>query len=261
MRKINNKNWLQKGWPPVAVLFFFLVLWQVAVDWGHIEEFLLPSPLKIVETFGQHDVYTRLTMHTLATVKITTLGLAAGIAVGVVLAIMLHLVPFLRRGVYPLLLLTQNVPVIVTGPLLIIWLGYGISPKVVLIMLVCFFPVVISTLTGLTQPDAQYMNYLQMIGASKRQILWRLELPNALPYLFSGMKLAASYSVITAVTAEWLGAKNGLGTYIKLSANGFMTARVFAAIVVIVAFSLLLFWIFQLLERWAIRWKPSQRGE
>ncbi|OPA80124.1 nitrate ABC transporter permease [Paenibacillus selenitireducens] len=255
---MRKKSWFQLGWPPVAVLLSFLVIWQCAVSIGHIEEWLLPSPLRILETFTLPEVYNRLWMHAMATVRITTLGLAAGIGLGVVLAVLLHLVPFLKRGVYPLLILTQNVPVVTTGPLLVIWLGYGISPKVVLIMLVCFFPIVVSTLTGLTQPDAQYMNYLQMIGATKRQILWKLELPNALPYLFSGMKLAASYSVITAVTAEWLGAKDGLGIYIKLSGNGFMTARVFAAIVVIVAFSLILFGIFSLLERFAIRWKPKK---
>lgn len=255
-----KNKWFKLGWPPLAVILAVLIIWQIAVALGDIKEFLLPSPLRIMETFAMQDVYTRLWTHSLATLQITLLGLGAGIALGIVLAIALHLVPFLKRGVYPLLILSQNVPVVATGPLLLIWLGYGISPKVILIMLVCFFPVVVSTLTGLTQPDAQYMNYLQMIGANKRQILWKLELPNAMPYLFSGMKLAASYSVITAVVAEWLGAKNGLGIYMKLSASGFMTAKVFATIFVIVLLSLSLFAIFAALERWAIRWKPKKGG-
>ncbi|WP_018759241.1 ABC transporter permease [Paenibacillus terrigena] len=255
-----KKRWFQVGWPPVAVLFSFLVIWQLAVTWGHIEEFLLPSPLRILEVFTQADVRARLWMHAASTIRITLLGLGSGIGLGIVLAVLLHVIPFLRSGIYPLLILTQNVPIVATGPLLIIWLGYGIAPKVVLIMLVCFFPVVVSTLTGLSQPDPQYLNYMQMIGATKRQLLWKLELPNALPYLFSGMKLAASYSVITAVAAEWLGSKEGLGTYIKLSANGFMTAQVFATIVVIVAVSLGLFGIFALLAKWAVRWNIKNGG-
>ncbi|CAH0118433.1 MULTISPECIES: ABC transporter permease [unclassified Paenibacillus] len=253
------KHWVRQGWPPLAVILVLLIGWQTAVTVGHIEAWLLPGPLQIVEVFGNADVAARLWSHTFATARIALLGFGAGAVFGVVLAISLHLIPGMRAAVYPLLVLSQNIPVITTGPLLVMWLGYGLLPKVILIMLVCFFPVIVATLTGLTQPDPHLLNYMRMIGARKWQIMRKLEFPSALPHLFSGLRIAASYSVLTAVVAEWIGAKEGLGIFIRLSANGYMTDRVFASIFVIVALSLLLFALVVTLERCVIRWQRDTR--
>jgi ABC-type nitrate/sulfonate/bicarbonate transport system permease component len=166
----------------------------------------------------------------------------------------LHVIPRFKAGFYPLLILSQNIPTIALAPLLMIWFGFGLLPKVIVITLVCFFPVAIATLDGFVQTDRTMLGYMRMIGAGRRQIFFKLELPNALPYLFSGLKISATYSVMGAVIAEWLGSDKGIGVYMLLSKNSFRTDRVFAAIAIIVGLSLLLFGFIAFLEKLVIRW-------
>ncbi|PZD93275.1 ABC transporter permease [Paenibacillus sambharensis] len=251
---------LRRGWPPLAVILLFLLAWQGVVMYGGIKPYLLPSPVQVVQEALSDKVWPRLVEHTLATAQRTLLGLSLGTAAGIVLSMLLHLVPGARRGLSPMLILSQNIPIIVLGPLLMIWLGFGELPKIVLIVLVCFFPVTVAMMTGLRQSDPRLANYLAMIGAGRWTMFRRLELPGAVPYLFSGMKIAAAYSVTSAIVAEWLGAKSGLGYFIKLSASGFFTARVLAATGIIVLFSLLLYMLVAAAERWFVRWKPQGEG-
>ncbi len=197
-------------------------------------------------------------MHTGATVKIMLLGFVGGSAVGFVLAALLHLIPGVRSAVYPLLVLSQNVPIIAIAPILTMLLGYGMLPKVLLVIMVCFFPITVAMLSGLMNTDAQLRNYLQMIGIRKWQLFWRLELPHAIVHLFSGLKIAASYSVLSAVVAEWIGTNKGLGAFMIISFKGFMPDRVFAAVIIIVAISLTLFGLITLAERLVIRWRPEK---
>ncbi|MFB9329639.1 ABC transporter permease [Paenibacillus aurantiacus] len=250
---MGNSRGLRKLGPPVACLLGFLVLWQAAVALFAIEEWILPSPLAVFHEMGAE--WPRLMGHAAATIRLTLIGFAAGTAAGLALAALLHLIPGARAGLYPLLVLTQNVPVIVLGDLLVIWFGFGVLPKLILLLLVCFFPVSVSMLTGLQQADPKLMHYMRMIGASKQQIFWKLELPGALGHLFAGLKIAASYSVIGAIYAEALGSNEGLGYYIRLSSRGWETSRVFGGILLIVLFSLLLFGAIALIERYAVRWK------
>ena len=203
-------------------------------------------------------VFPELWRHTMATVKITVAGFAVAAATGIGLSVLLHAVaPVLRRPVYPLLVVTQTVPTIAIAPLIVFWLGYGILPKVVIITLVCFFPILVSTLQGYANTDPTMRNYMLMIGASRWQLFRRLEWPSALPFLFAGLRVATAYSVIGAVIAEWLGAQYGLGIAIRLYASTFNVARMFACIVMIVAFSLLFFALVVLLEKRMIRWRPA----
>lgn len=253
-------NSLRKGWPPLAVIAVFLALWQGAVALWDIPAYRLPGPVEVVREALRDDVRARLWSHTLATGARTLIGLALGALAGVLLSVLLHLVPGARRALSPMLILSQNIPVIVLGPLLVIWLGFGELPKIVLILLVCFFPVTLSMVTGLRQGDPKLHNYLAMIGASKWTVFMKLELPNSVPFLFSGLRIAAAYSVTSAIVAEWLGAKDGLGYYIKLAANGFETARVFAGTAIVVLFSLLLFVGVVLAERPFARWQPKREG-
>lgn len=162
------KNGLKAGWPPIVVVILLLLIWQLAVTWGGTASWLLPSPLKIWQD-GTTDM-ARVWMHTFATVRLMLIGFIVGVTGGVIVASCLHRVPFLKAGFYPLLILSQNVPVIALGPLLIILFGFGILPKIILIALVCFFPVTMSTLDGFMQTDRNMYNYMQMIGASRRQI-------------------------------------------------------------------------------------------
>ncbi|MFC5650745.1 ABC transporter permease [Paenibacillus solisilvae] len=250
---------LRKLWPPAAVMLALVLLWQAVVVLFHIDEYILPSPLVIFMNACKEA--PQLLDHTRSTLGVTLLGFAAGAAAGFVLAALLHLIPGAKTALYPLLVLTQNVPTLALAPLLVIWFGFGILPRVILIIIVCFFPIAVAMLTGLTQSDPKLVTYMQMIGASKRQQFWRLELPHAMPYLFSGLKIAASYSVISAIYAETVGASKGLGYYMRLAQKGYETANVFAAIAIIVLLSLVFFGIISLAERILLRGRTTSKGE
>ncbi|WP_138751652.1 ABC transporter permease [Paenibacillus sinopodophylli] len=252
----NKKNVWSKIWPPATLMIVLLAGWQIAAYLELFEQWLLPSPFSIVEEAIQ--VWPRLLDHTKATVQLTLIGFVGGSAVGFVLAALLHLIPGARTAVYPLLVLTQNVPVIAIAPILTMLLGWGLLPKALLVIMVCFFPITVAMLNGLTNTDAQLRNYLQMIGIRRFRLFWHLELPHAIVHLFSGLKIAASYSVLSAVVAEWLGTNKGLGAFMLISSKGFLPDRVFAAVFIIVALSLSLFGLVTLAERLVIRWRPEK---
>lgn len=245
MRKLVNKLWR-----PVMVLLLLLIVWQYSVIYFKVEDWLLPSPMKIVEEAILS--WESLEVHFLSTLFLSLYGFLLGTAVGLTIAILLHRVSFIKKAIYPLLILTQNIPVIVLAPLLIIWFGFGILPKLIIITLVCFFPITISCIDGFTQTPTELKHYMKMSGANARQLFWKLEWPNSLPFLFSGLKISATYSVMGAVISEWLGAKSGIGVYMTLASSSFRTDRVFVAIFFIMMLSLLFFLVIQLVEHWFI---------
>ncbi|WP_019123213.1 ABC transporter permease [Brevibacillus massiliensis] len=252
---MTNRTWFQKFWPPTAAILLLLVVWQLAVTIWAVPAWMLPSPLQIVSE-GISSM-PRMWMHTAFTIRMTLIGYAIGAVVGFVLSFVLHMLPRIKTAFYPLLILSQNIPIIALAPLLMIWFGFGLLPKMIVITLVCFFPIAVATLDGFAQTDPVMMNYMKMIGASRRQIFFKLELPHAIPYLFSGLKISATYSVMGAVISEWLGSDKGIGVYMLLAKSGFRTDRVFVAIFIIVFLSLLLFGCIILLERVCTRWKPK----
>lgn len=249
---------MKKIWPPLMVVILFLLIWQASVWWWNLPQWLLPGPLSIANEGV--NVFPRLTVHILSTIKTSLIGFSSGVSVGILLALILFMLPGFKQAFYPLLILSQNVPIIALAPLLIIWFGYGLLPKVIVITLVCFFPIAIAMLDGLSQTDRTMLNYMKMIGASRSQILLKLQLPHALPFLFSGLKISATYSVMGAVIAEWLGAKNGIGVFMTLSSASFRTDRVFVSIFIIVLLSICMFGIIVTIERWLTPW-ASKKGE
>lgn len=199
--------------------------------------------------------------HMLATFYLALFGLALGLIIGIIVAILIHVVPYLREAFAPLLVLSQNVPLIALGPLLMIWFGFGWTPKLILLVLVCFFPIALSILMGLGQAEPQLREYLGMIGASRWERLKRLEFPASLTYLFSGLRIAATYVVSSAIVAEWLGANKGIGFYLKLKFNGFDQPGVFGSIVCVVTLSFLFYYAVVIAERLIIRWRPRSEGD
>ena len=243
------------------VLFFIMLffIWESSVRLFSIPDWLLPGPVQIYrEAVAGFSVYAG---HILPTISLAVSGLVIGALCGTGTAMLLHRIPVLKEIFYPLLIISQNIPIIVLAPLLVIWFGFGVLPKIIVITLVCFFPITISLLSGFLQTDRELKHYMLMAGASKKQIFWKLEWPASLPALFSGLKISATYSILGAVISEWLGAKKGIGVFMTLSSSAFRTDRVFIAIFIIVIFSLLLFFLIQLLERLFIRWKPSGEGD
>lgn len=244
-------------WPPIVLAVILIAAWQFAAGWQDIPDWILPKPTQIVQA-GAADL-ARVWMHTIATTEVAMAGFVLGVLCGIALAVLLHALPMFRSSLYPLIILSQNIPIIALAPLLIIWFGFGVLPKILIVILVCFFPVVVATMDGFAQTDREMLNYMLMIGAGRMQIFRKLEFPHALPSIFSGLKISATYSITGAVVAEWLGSNKGLGEFMQLSAANFRTDRVFVAIVVIVILSLLLFGLILLMERMLIRWKPDER--
>ncbi len=244
-------------WPPLVAVILFLAVWETLVSAFHIENWILPSPSAVAHeaVSGASGLWA----DTRATLKLTLIGFGVGSAVGLLIAIVLHRIPFVKSALYPLLILSQNVPTIALGPLLMIWFGFGLLPKIILITLVCFFPVAVATMDGLARADHVIRNYMEMAGASKGQIFRKLEFPAAISSILSGLKISATYSVMGAIISEWLGASEGIGYYMKLQKSSFRTDRVFLAIAVIVVISLAMFLCVALLERLLSRYRPPRK--
>ncbi len=252
------RRWL----PPLAVIAVLLGLWELAARWEliadalSIEPFLVPAPSDVAESLWTDREL--LAENAWVTVQEVLLGFAIAVAAGVAFAVALHLSEVLRRAFYPLLIASQTVPVIAIAPILVVWLGFGIGPKLAIIALVCFFPITVNTLDGLRSVDPELPRMMRTLDATRVQILRRVEIPAALPFLFSGAKIAAVISVIGAVFGEWSGADEGLGHLILVAQGQVQTARVFAAVVVLSALAIALFGLLALLERRYGWWLPGR---
>jgi len=238
------------------VLLLLFIIWEATVKLTGIQGWLLPAPTAIITE--AIEGWTSFSAHLLSTIKLSLFGFIIGASIGLITAIILHRIPFIRESIYPLLILSQNIPIIVLAPLLVIWFGFGLLPKLIVITLVCFFPITVAALDGFKQTPSNLKHYMMMAGATNRQLFWKLELPYSLPALFSGLKISATYSVMGAVISEWLGAKMGVGVYMTLASSSFRTDRVFVAIFAIMGLSLLFFAVIMLAERLLIRWKTTE---
>jgi putative hydroxymethylpyrimidine transport system permease protein len=249
-----------RGWLlPVLLLAALLGAWQIAASNGaiasalNIESYLVPSPAEIGESLWDNRVL--LAENAWVTLREVVLGFACAIVAGLAIAVGLHLSETLRRASYPLLIVSQTIPIIAIAPILLIWFGFGIGPKLALVGLVCFFPIVVNTLDGLRASDPEAAKLMRSLDASRWQILRRVELPGALPYVFSGARIAAVFTTIGAVFGEWAGSSAGLG-HLMLQDNAQLeTARVFAAFAVLSAIALALFGLVALAERRVVTWR------
>lgn len=248
-------NILRWGWRPTVAILIFLCLWEFSVRAFSIEEWLLPSPLAIL--IESKEVLPTFLPHFTSTLTLSITGFVIGAVVGIGVATLLHLSRWGRETFYPFLILSQNIPIIVLAPLLVIWFGFGPLPKLIIITLACFFPIAVATLGGLQQTSRELMFYMNMMGASSSQKFWKLELPYAVPSIFSGLKIAATYSVMAAVISEWLGAQKGIGVFMTLAASSYKTSRVFVAIIITMLLSLVFFMFILLLEKMLVRWQKK----
>ena len=244
---------------PLALLVGLLGLWEGAVSWFHIPRYILPAPSLVAATLvAKWEVFF---YHTAITLSEVGLGATLGIAAGLLLGLAMFFFAPAEKAFYPLLVVSQNIPVFALAPLLVVWFGYGLLSKVVMAALIIFFPITVSVLDGLKRTDADQVRLFQTMNATQAQILWKLRLPAALPALFSGLKLSAIYSTIGAVIGEWVGAGAGLG-YLMLSANAQLrVADVFGAIFCLTPIGLGLLGLVVLAERWCIPWQHVSRDE
>ncbi|MFD2670619.1 ABC transporter permease [Marinicrinis sediminis] len=254
------KKGLQKGWPACTAAILLLMCWEwgIRLDWISVPSYILPMPSEIGVTFVQD--FGTLMEKTGNTVKRVLIGFAIGSGIGITTAVLMHLIPFTHRLLYPYLIVSQNIPIIALAPLLAIWFGFNQAPHLIIITLVCFFPVAISGLSGFAQTDRMMLSYMRMSGASRWQFFTKLEFPYGLPSLFSGLKISSTYSVMGAVFAEWsaAGRQQGIAAYMKISQSGFQVDRVFVCFFIIVLLSLLMISLIKGIEAVTLKWKHSE---
>ena len=244
--------------PSLALLAGALALWELLVRALRVPDYLLPAPSRIGADFrGDAGLLASATWVTLREVL---LGFLLACAAGLGLALALHLSATLRRALYPLLIASQTIPVVVLAPVLVILLGFDLAPKLVIVALICFFPIVVNGVDGLGSVDPELIRMMRTLDAGRWAILRRVEWPSALPMIFSGLRVAATYAAIGAVFGEWAGSNAGLG-YVMLQATPNLdTPRIFAAIVILTVLSLALFLLVSLVERLTIPWARGSGG-
>ncbi len=242
--------------PAGLILLAAIGLWQLVASIGSVDDLTLASPLETGRSLA--DDWRLLADNALVTLTEVALGLAIGVALGAASAVAMHLVRPLRDAAYPLLVASQAIPIVVLAPVFVLAFDYGIGPKLAIVALICFFPITVSMLDGLRAVDADVLKLMRSLGASRLATLRKAELPASLPQFFSGLKLAASVSVIGAVFGEWAGANDGLGRLVLLANTQLQTPRVYAGIVVLTLMAVALFTAVTLVERVAVPWKQPE---
>jgi putative hydroxymethylpyrimidine transport system permease protein len=226
--------------------------WEAYVRIGGVDELLLPAPSAIAQALV--DDRALLWSNFAVTAREIGLGLAAALVLGLACAIAIHLWRPLRQALYPLLVTSQTIPIPIIAPLLVVWFGYELTPKIVIVALVCFFPIVVPTLDALDRTDADLRKLMRSFGASRWQTFRLVEAPAALPGLVTGAKLSLAFAAIAAILAEWSGSENGLGHLVLQALPNFETARAYAAVLILAAFSVALFAALSLAERRLLPW-------
>lgn len=230
MRKLNL--------PSIIAVAALLLVWQLFCMTGMIPAYMLPSPVEVVRAFVSE--LPLLFENSLITLQEAFFGLVLGVSVGFFVAVLMDNFGILYKAFYPLLIITQTIPSVAIAPLLVLWFGYEMTPKIILIMLSTFFPVAVGLLEGFRSVDKDAIGLLRSMGANRRQIFYHIKFPSALPQLFSGLRIAAAYSVVGAVISEWLGGFGGLGVYMTRVKKAFAFDKMFAVIFLISAISLAL---------------------
>lgn len=250
-------RWLRAYGPPLLVVTALVSGWELITRLGRVPDYLFPALDQVVHTMWQERAI--LSAATRITVAEMLLGFGIALIAALLLAMVLHTSATLRRAIYPLLIGSQTVPVVVLAPILAIALGYNITPKLVIVALICFFPLVVNALDGLRSVDPQLVRLMRTLDASRWSTFRRVELPSALPSIFSGARIAATFAAIGAVFGEWSGSTDGLG-YVMLQATPQLrTSLVFAAIFVLTGVSVTLFLLVCGAERLFAPWIHRER--
>jgi ABC-type nitrate/sulfonate/bicarbonate transport system permease component len=236
----------------LLVIAVLLGAWELYADLGGVDEFILPAPSQIGQSLW--DDRSLLASNLAVTAQEVGLGILVALVLGFVLAVALHFSGVLRRSVYPLLVASQAVPIVIIAPLLVVWFGFGMVPKLAIIALVCFFPVVVTTLDALSSVDPDLLKLMRTLDASRWQSFRWAQAPAALPAALSGAKIAVAVAVIGAVFAEYAGSSEGLGHLMLQAIPQLETARAYAAVVLLAAFAVLLFSALAFAERRLVPW-------
>lgn len=243
--------------PPVAVIVALVALWEIWVRVGHVRSWILPAPSTVATAAWEGRA--ALAQNTATTLAEAVAGLVIGAIAGIAVALVIASIPLVRRAVWPVVVTSQTVPIVVLAPLVAVWFGYGLMPKVVLVALICFFPVTVAAVAGLAGVDPEYVELVVSFGATQRQVLRFIRVPASLPSAVAGIRIAAAYAVGNAVIGEYVGGTSGLGIFIDQAHRSYRTDRMLAAVVVIAVVSVVLFSFVGWLGRLATPWLRDHR--
>ena len=256
MKKYIN---IENKFIPIAFQLLILFIWQITVDMWKIPQYIMPSPKDIINALV--NIFPSITEHIYVTLYEAMVGLVISILFALILAILMDNVKLIKKCIYPIVVVSQTIPIIALAPLFIIWFGFGILPKIIVVVLVCFFPILVSLIDGLESVDMDRVNLLKTMGASKFQIFTMVKLPSSTVNFFSGLRIAATYSIMGAIIGEWLGGDKGLGVYMIRVKNSYALDKVFAVIIIIVALSMALFGVLYLLQYLLTPWSRNKKDK
>ena len=245
------------GWLiPALLLALSVVVWEAWVWIDDTPAWFMPAPSAVAEEALASRAL--LWEHTWTTLQEVLLGYVIALVVGVATALLIAFSPIAERTLYPLIVASQAIPIIALAPILLIWFGFGMTPKVIVVVLLCYFPITVNMADGLRSADTDALNLLRSMGANRWQVLRIVRIPSSLPYLISGARIAAAVSVIGAIVGEWVGASSGLGYLMTRAASQFLTARLFAAVAISAVVGVGMFVIVALAGRVLVPWARDE---
>ncbi len=237
---------------PWATMIFILVFWEILVKLYQIPLYVLPAPTEILYSLWAER--ENMIFHSIVTLEETVLGMIFALIISFFVAILMDRYEKIKMAIYPILVVSQTIPIVVLAPILIIYMGFGIAPKILIVVLMCFFPVAINFTDGMARVDENMVNLIRLMGGSYWNTYTLVKIPYALPELFSGLKIAATYSVLGAIVGEWLASSSGLGYYLLRLKNAYLLDKVFGCVVMIIILSLLMNMIVKVFEKIIIKY-------
>lgn len=241
--------------PAAAALLIILLLWLILSETGVVPAYMLPSPVDVLKAFAGD--FTIILRHSAYTLTEAAAGLMMGVLLAFVMATLMDRFIVLDRACYPLMVITQTIPTIAIAPILVLWMGFGMAPKIALVVITTFFPIAVGLLDGYRSVDRDSINLMRSMGAGRVRIFTHLKFPAALPHFFSGLKISASYAVVGALVSEWLGGFNGLGVYMTRVKKAYAFDKMFAVILFIIIISLLLMLLVQCIRKASMPWEKA----
>lgn len=251
---------MRRSAAPALLLLALLLGWEGAAHWFRVPRFILPAPSDIAAALWQYRRELGL-VHLPVTLAESVVGLALSVALGVAIAVAMLASRTVERALYPLVVASQTIPIVAISPVFLLWFGYSLTQKVAVVVLISFFPVAVSTFDGLRAADPELLDLLRTMGASRRDVFRKVQLPAALPQFFSGTRVAATVSVVGATIGEWLGGSAGLGYFGRRMASTLRSPPLFASVVLLSLLGVVLFLAISWLERQLLPWYRRQNME
>ncbi|MCC5910539.1 MAG: ABC transporter permease [Clostridiaceae bacterium] len=257
MRRPRSTNkFIEIDMLPIFFVAILIILWEIVVKLHIIDAFILPAPSSVVSALI--NTFDLMWPHITVTVFQAIVGFIVAIILSIIIAVTMDSIAIVKRTLYPIIITSQAVPIVTIAPLFAIWFGFGYLPKIIIVVLVCFFPITISLLEGLASVDKELLNLLKSMGAGRWDIYKLVKFPATLPNFFSGLKISGTYSIMGSVIGEWVGGNMGLGRYMLRVRQSYANDRVFATIVVIVLLSIGVLKIIQFIEKKAMPWQEEK---